>query len=109
MTERTSTEPRKRHSLADLYHERTNYQFIAHSRRWLLISGALPRGKTAGPYGTQWPAALLVDDDPIALEHLELLLSSRFPDLEIIINARTVIVAILVGLGVTIVAAVTTG
>jgi len=48
-----------------------------------LVSGALPRGKTAGPYGTQRPAALLVDDDPIALEHLELLLSSRFPDLEI--------------------------
>lgn len=48
-----------------------------------LVSGALPRGKTAGPYGTQRPAALLVDDDPLALEHLELLLSSRFPDLEI--------------------------
>jgi hypothetical protein len=48
-----------------------------------LVSGALPRGKTAGPYGTQRPSALLVDDDPVALEHLELLLSSRFPDLEI--------------------------
>jgi N-acetylglucosaminyldiphosphoundecaprenol N-acetyl-beta-D-mannosaminyltransferase len=54
---------------------------------WLLltsaVSGALPKGKTAGPYGTQHPRALLVDDDPMALEHLELLLSSRFPDLEI--------------------------
>jgi N-acetylglucosaminyldiphosphoundecaprenol N-acetyl-beta-D-mannosaminyltransferase len=47
------------------------------------VSGALPRGRTAGPYGTQRPRALLVDDDPMALEHLELLLSSRFPDLEI--------------------------
>jgi len=47
------------------------------------VSGILPRGKTAGPYGTQRPRALLVDDDPMALEHLELLLSSRFPDLEI--------------------------
>lgn len=47
------------------------------------ISGALPMGKTAGPYGTQRPRALLVDDDPMALEHLELLLSSRFPELEI--------------------------
>lgn len=47
------------------------------------VSGALPMGKTAGPYGMQRPRALLVDDDPMALEHLELLLSSRFPDLEI--------------------------
>ncbi len=47
------------------------------------IRGALPMGKTAGPYGTQRPRALLVDDDPMALEHLELLLSSRFPDLEL--------------------------
>jgi len=48
-----------------------------------VVSGAVPRGKTAGPYGPHRPRALLVDDDPMALEHLELLLSSRFPDLEI--------------------------
>jgi len=47
------------------------------------VRGALPMGKTAGPYGPQRPRALLVDDDPMALEHLELLLSSRFPDLEL--------------------------
>ena len=47
------------------------------------VTGVLPKGRTAGPYGTQRPRALLVDDDPMALEHLELLLSSRFPDLEI--------------------------
>lgn len=47
------------------------------------VSGALPKGKAAGPYGTQRPRALLVDDDPMALEHLELLLTSRFPDLEV--------------------------
>ena len=52
------------------------------------VSGALPRGKSTGPYGTQRPRALLVDDDPMALEHLELVLSSRFPDLEIV--TRTV-------------------
>lgn len=52
------------------------------------ISGALPMGRTAGPYGTQRPRALLVDDDPMALEHLELLLSSRFPDLEITTRRR---------------------
>ena len=34
-------EKRKRTTWADLYHERTNYQFIAHSRRWLLLSGTL--------------------------------------------------------------------
>jgi preprotein translocase subunit SecF len=32
---------RRRHTIADLYHERTNFQFIAHTRRWLLFSGAL--------------------------------------------------------------------
>jgi len=47
------------------------------------VSGALPRGRSSGPYGMQRPRALLVDDDPMALEHLELVLSSRFPDLEI--------------------------
>lgn len=47
------------------------------------VSGALPRGRSSGPYGIRRPRALLVDDDPMALEHLELVLSSRFPDLEI--------------------------
>jgi preprotein translocase subunit SecF len=28
----------RRHKLSDLYHERTNFQFIAHSRRWLILS-----------------------------------------------------------------------
>src|SRR5262245_42182802 len=32
---------RKRHTLADIYHERTHFQFIAHSRRWLILSGSL--------------------------------------------------------------------
>ena len=31
----------RRHRLSDLYHERTNFQFIKHSRRWLIISGTL--------------------------------------------------------------------
>ncbi len=31
----------RRHRLSDLYHERTNFQFIKHSRRWLTISGTL--------------------------------------------------------------------
>jgi preprotein translocase subunit SecF len=28
----------RRHRFSDLYHERTNYQFIKHSRRWLILS-----------------------------------------------------------------------
>ena len=32
---------RKRHTLADLYHERTHFQFIERSWRWALLSGAL--------------------------------------------------------------------
>jgi preprotein translocase subunit SecF len=28
----------RRHRFSDLYHERTNFQFIAHSRRWLILS-----------------------------------------------------------------------
>jgi len=31
----------RRHRFADLYHERTNYQFIDRSWRWLLLSGSL--------------------------------------------------------------------
>jgi preprotein translocase subunit SecF len=31
----------RRHRLSDLYHERTNFQFIKHSRRWLILSGTL--------------------------------------------------------------------
>jgi preprotein translocase subunit SecF len=31
----------RRHKLADLYHERTNFQFIKHSRRWAILSGTL--------------------------------------------------------------------
>jgi preprotein translocase subunit SecF len=30
-----------RHTFADLYHERTHFQFIKHSRRWALLSGTL--------------------------------------------------------------------
>jgi preprotein translocase subunit SecF len=31
----------RRHHISDLYHERTNFQFIQHSRRWLIISSTL--------------------------------------------------------------------
>jgi preprotein translocase subunit SecF len=31
----------RRHRFSDLYHERTNYQFIKHSKRWLILSTTL--------------------------------------------------------------------
>src|SRR5262249_34073704 len=31
----------RRHRLSDLYHERTNFQFIQHSKRWLIVSSTL--------------------------------------------------------------------
>ena len=31
----------RRHRPSDFYHERTNFQFIKHSRRWAIISGTL--------------------------------------------------------------------
>jgi preprotein translocase subunit SecF len=31
----------RHHRLSDLYHERTNFQFINHSRRWLIVSSTL--------------------------------------------------------------------
>jgi preprotein translocase subunit SecF len=57
---------RRRHSLADIYHERTHFQFIDRSWRWLLLSGTLilisvvafaVRGLNLGidfEGGTQW-------------------------------------------------------
>jgi preprotein translocase subunit SecF len=35
------TPPRKRHTLADVYHERTNFQFTDRSWRWAVLSGVL--------------------------------------------------------------------
>src|SRR5215831_879502 len=31
----------RRHRPSDFYHERTNFQFIKHSRRWAILSGTL--------------------------------------------------------------------
>jgi len=31
----------RRHRFSDLYHERTNFQFIKHSKRWAIVSGTL--------------------------------------------------------------------
>ena len=56
----------RRHKFSDLYHERTNFQFIKHSRRWAILSGTfmvlsillvLTRGLTFGiefKGGTEW-------------------------------------------------------
>ena len=29
----------RRHRISDLYHERTNFQFIKHTKRWAILSG----------------------------------------------------------------------
>src|SRR5439155_24896451 len=63
----TVAEPkRRRHTLADVYHERTHFNFIDRSWRWLLLSGTLVliavvafavRGLNLGidfEGGTQW-------------------------------------------------------
>jgi N-acetylglucosaminyldiphosphoundecaprenol N-acetyl-beta-D-mannosaminyltransferase len=47
------------------------------------LRGMLPKPRQAGAFGTRRPRALLVDDDPFALSHLELLLHESFPELEI--------------------------
>lgn len=47
------------------------------------IRGILPKGRRASRYGHSKPRCLIVDDDSFALDHLELLLSGRFPELEI--------------------------
>src|SRR5207247_10062732 len=35
----TTMPARRRHTLRDLYHERTNFQFIERSWRWAILSG----------------------------------------------------------------------
>jgi len=47
------------------------------------LRGAAPKARSSGIYGRRAPRALLVDDDMDALEHLEIVLTSRFPDLEV--------------------------
>ncbi|MFT5289287.1 MAG: N-acetylglucosaminyldiphosphoundecaprenol N-acetyl-beta-D-mannosaminyltransferase [Planctomycetota bacterium] len=47
------------------------------------IRGTLPKGRKAGRYGRRPPSALLVDDDDFALDHLEVILTTNFPELEI--------------------------
>jgi N-acetylglucosaminyldiphosphoundecaprenol N-acetyl-beta-D-mannosaminyltransferase len=54
---------------------------------WLLlrttIRGFLPKGREAGPFGRRRLRALIVDDDQHAVDMMEVVLSSRFPQLEI--------------------------
>ena len=38
-TSGTTVPTRRRHTLRDLYHERTNFQFIERSWRWAVLSG----------------------------------------------------------------------
>ena len=52
------------------------------------LRGMLPKPKQSGTFGRKRPRALLVDDDPFALSHLELLLNESFPEVEV--ETRTV-------------------
>ena len=47
------------------------------------IRGTLPKGRKSGRYGPRRPSALLVDDDEFALDHLEVILSTNFPELDL--------------------------
>ena len=47
------------------------------------VRGTLPKGRAVGRYGSRRPSALLVDDDPFALDHLEVILTTNFPELQI--------------------------
>lgn len=46
------------------------------------LRGMIPKGRVASTYGRK-PTVLLVDDDPFALDHLELLLTNSFAEIEI--------------------------
>lgn len=48
------------------------------------VRGTLPKGRKSGRYGTRRPSALLVDDDPFALDHLEVILTTNFPELDVV-------------------------
>ena len=48
------------------------------------LRGTLPKGRRVGRYGKRRPCALLVDDDPFALDHLEVILTTNFPELEVV-------------------------
>ena len=47
-----------------------------------LVRGMIPKGRVASRYGRA-PRALIVDDDPFAMDHLELLIGNSFPEVEI--------------------------
>lgn len=76
---RFSLEPRRMFGLCFLQCAPFAVSLLARSA----LRGMLPKPKQAGTFGTRRPRALLVDDDPFALNHLEMMLHESFPDLEI--------------------------
>jgi preprotein translocase subunit SecF len=66
----------RRHRFSDLYHERTNFQFIAHRRRWLVLSAVLMIVSVAALFirdlnlgiefegGTSWQVPVADDKSP---------------------------------------------
>jgi len=85
----------RRHRLSDLYHERTNFQFIQHSRRWLIISSTLivvslamwgVRGLNFGidfRGGTQWSVEMAGGKHASVSEVRDLLSKEGFGDAKV--------------------------
>lgn len=85
----------RRHRLSDLYHERTNFRFVAHSRRWAILSGTLllvsvvalaVRGLNLSiefEGGTAWVVEMQNDRDASVAEVRELLQPLGFADSKI--------------------------
>jgi preprotein translocase subunit SecF len=82
----------RRHRLSDLYHERTNFQFIQHSKRWLIVSSTLiilslaiwgVRGLNFGidfRGGTQWSVQMTGGKHASVTEVRDLLSKEGFSD-----------------------------
>ena len=85
----------RRHRFSDFYHERTNFQFIAHSKRWLIFSGTLLlisvtalafRGLNLGiefEGGTAWQVTVADDVDASVSDVREILDPLGFEDAKV--------------------------
>ena len=85
----------RRHRFSDFYHERTNFQFIAHSKRWLILSGTLLlisvtalafRGLNLGiefEGGTAWQVTVADDVDASVSDVREILDPLGFEDAKV--------------------------
>jgi preprotein translocase subunit SecF len=91
----------RRHRFSDLYHERTNFQFIRHSRRWAILSGTfmvvaivllIVRGLNLGiefKGGTSWNVNAQGGRDPKVTEIRDLLSPLGFNDAKVSVLSST--------------------